>query len=176
MSEITRIIDELSREYDGDPWHGSSLAAILEGVTAEQASAIPVADAHSIWELVLHVTAWKNEVRSRVSGAPAGAPREGDWPAVGDPSELRWAAARERLHRAHRDLLAAIAEVPEARLDAPTSDPREQSPGAGVSHYVLLHGAVQHDVYHAGQIALVKKALARTASRVTAPRGPRRAA
>jgi uncharacterized damage-inducible protein DinB len=159
MSEISRIIDELEREYDGDPWHGSPLVAILDDVSASQAGAKPVAGAHSIWELILHVTAWKNEVRLRLSGAPAGEPKEGDWPEVGEPSDERWHAALERLRRAHRDLLADIQSLPEAKLLAPTSDPRDKGTGAGVSYYVLLHGAVQHDVYHAGQIALLKKGL-----------------
>lgn len=160
MSEISRIIDELEREYDGDPWHGSALVAILDGVSASQAGAKPIANAHSIWELVLHVTAWKNEVRMRLSGAPAGEPKEGDWPEVGESSDERWHAALERLRRAQRDLLADIQTLPEAKLFAPTNDPRDRKTGAGVSYYVLLHGAVQHDVYHAGQIALLKKGLA----------------
>jgi uncharacterized damage-inducible protein DinB len=159
MSEISRIIDELEREYGGDPWHGSPLVAILDGVTASQANARPVANAHSIWELVLHVTGWKNEVRLRLSGAPAGEPREGDWPDVGEPSDERWHAALERLRRAQRDLLADIQTLPEAKLLAPTNDPRDKKTGAGDNYYVLLHGAVQHDVYHAGQIALLKKGL-----------------
>jgi uncharacterized damage-inducible protein DinB len=159
MSEISRIIDELEREYDGDPWHGSPLVAILDGVGASQASAKPVANAHSIWELVLHVTAWKNEVRLRLSGAPAGDPKEGDWPEVGEPSPERWHTALERLRRAQRDLLADVQSLPESKLFAPTNDPRDRKTGAGVSYYVLLHGAVQHDVYHAGQIALLKKGL-----------------
>jgi uncharacterized damage-inducible protein DinB len=163
MSEISRIIDELSREYDGDPWHGSPLTHILEGVDAPQASARPIASAHSIWELVLHVTAWKNEVRRRLSGAPAAEPQEGDWPEVGEVSPDRWKNARERLHAAHRDLLAAIENVPEAQLHTATNDPRDPALGAGVSYYVLLHGAVQHDVYHSGQMALLKKALPRRA-------------
>jgi uncharacterized damage-inducible protein DinB len=159
MSEISRIIDELEREYDGDPWHGSPLVAILDGVSASQASARPVASAHSIWELVLHVTAWKNEVRLRLSGSPAGEPKEGDWPEVGEPSEERWQAALERLRRAQRDLVSDIQSLPETKLFAPTTDTRDRATGAGVTHYVLLHGAVQHDVYHAGQMALLKKGL-----------------
>lgn len=163
MLETSRIIDELAREYEGDPWHGSSLVSILEGVSASQAIARPIGDAHSIWELVLHVTAWKNEVRHRLSGAPAGEPKEGDWPEVGEPSAARWKEALDRLQGAHQDLLAAIQELPAAQIHAPTNDPRDLEAGAGVPYYVLLHGAVQHDVYHAGQIALLKKAMARGA-------------
>jgi uncharacterized damage-inducible protein DinB len=157
MSEISRIIDELAREHDGDPWHGSPLLHILEGITAKQAAARRIDGAHSIWELVLHMTAWKNEVRRRLSGAPAALPEEGDWPAVGVPSEERWRETRIRLQRAHADLAGAVRACPEEKLHQPTNDPRNRSLGSGVSHYILLHGIVQHDVYHTGQIALLKK-------------------
>ena len=159
MSEITRIIDEFAREHEGDPWHGSPLLTILEGVDAAQAARRPIAGAHSIWELVLHVTGWKNEVGRRATGAPAGEPAEGDWPDVGDPTPARWKAALERLNDAHRKLITAIQALPEAQLYEPTNDPRDRPLGSGVPYYVLLHGAVQHDVYHAGQIAILKKGL-----------------
>jgi uncharacterized damage-inducible protein DinB len=159
MSEIARVIDQLEREHDGDPWHGSSLCTILENLGADHASRKPIPGGHSIWELVLHVTAWKNEVRKRVSGAPASEPEEGDWPEVGDPTPARWSAALDRLEAAHRALVTAIGALPEASLFRPTNDPRDRPLGAGVSYYVLLHGIVQHDVYHSGQIALLKKGL-----------------
>jgi uncharacterized damage-inducible protein DinB len=159
MSEITRITDQLEREHDGDPWHGSPLLTILDGITAAQAARKPLADGHSIWELVLHVTGWKLEVAKRVTGGPATDPAGGDWPAVGDPTPARWNAARERLNEAHRTLLDTIAALPESKLYEPTNDPRNRPLGTGVSYYVLLHGIVQHDVYHAGQIALLKKSL-----------------
>jgi len=157
MSEIERIVDQLEREHSGDPWHGSPLKQILKGISAEQAAARPLKGAHSIWELVLHVTAWKNETRRRLGGAPAGEPAEGDWPTVGVISTARWREAVKRLERAHDELIAAIRTLPEEKLFEPTRDPRNREMGAGVSHYVLLHGIVQHDVYHSGQIALLKK-------------------
>jgi len=160
-TEISRIIDELAREHDGDPWLGSPLMHILEGITAAQASARPIANAHSIWELVLHMTAWKNEVRRRLAGGQAGTPEEGDWPPPGPSSEARWRDARVQLQKAHADLAAAVRALPESRLLEPTNDARNRELGTGVSYYVLLHGIVQHDVYHAGQIALLKKAASR---------------
>ena len=104
------------------------------------------------------MTAWKNEVRRRLSGAPAGTPQEGDWPDVPSPTAEAWQGALDRLERAHRSLIDAIRQLPEDRLYVPTNDPRDREAGAGVTHYVLLHGIVQHDVYHSGQIALVRKA------------------
>jgi hypothetical protein len=69
----------------------------------------------------------------------------------------QWQRALSGLERAHRDLVAAVRNLPESRLFEPTNDPRSRPLGAGVSYYVLLHGIVQHDVYHAGQIAILKK-------------------
>ena len=157
MNEIARIVDQLEREHAGDPWHGSPLSAILEGITFQQAAAKPLPEAHSIWELVLHITGWKNEVRRRLSGAPAREPESGDWPAVGQPTAGRWAEALEGLQLAHRLLVSAVRDFPEANLYIPTNDARNRELGVGVTHYELLHGVVQHDVYHAGQIAVLKK-------------------
>lgn len=159
MNEIDRIVDQLQREYDGDPWHGSPLLRILDGVTAAQAAAKLVPGAHSIWEIVLHITAWKGEVRRRLTGAPAGEPEEGDWPAVGKPGDERWTEARARLQNVQDQLLAAIKGLPESRLFEPTNDQRDRPLGTGVTYYEMLHGLVQHDVYHTGQIAIVKKAV-----------------
>jgi uncharacterized damage-inducible protein DinB len=155
MSEVARIVDELERDHAGDPWHGSSVSDILKGVTAAQAAAHGVPHVHTIWEIVLHMTAWKNEVRRRLTGAPAGLPEEGDWPEVGAATPERWQEARQRLDVAHAALVAAVRELPESRLLEPTTDARDRAGGGGVSYYVLLHGLAQHDAYHAGQLALL---------------------
>jgi uncharacterized damage-inducible protein DinB len=159
QTEVDRIVDQLQREHNGDPWHGPPLLQILDGVTPDQAAARPVRGAHSIWELVLHITAWKNEVRRRVNGGAAGEPEEGDWPMVGEPSPERWSEALTLLEGAHQRLVADIQTLRESRLLEPTNDPRQRELGSGVSYYVLLHGVAQHDVYHAGQIGILKRAL-----------------
>ena len=157
QTEIERIVDQLQREHDGDPWHGSPLRELLRGMTPEVASARPIRHVHSVWEIVLHMTGWKNEVRRRLSGAPAGEPADGDWPGVPSPTAAAWQAAIDRLQQAHESLVAAVRQLPESKLFEPTNDPRNRETGAGVSYYVLLHGIVQHDAYHSGQIALVRK-------------------
>lgn len=155
-SHIELIVDQLQREHSGDPWHGSPLRDLLADVDAAQATRRPIAHAHSIWELVLHITSWKQEVAKRARGGPASEPQSGDWPAVGDPSPARWQAALNALEEAHRDLIAAIEALSEDRMLEATNDPRNRPLGTGVSYYVMLHGIVQHDVYHSGQIALLK--------------------
>ena len=157
MSETSRLVDELEREHAGDPWHGSSVTDILKGVTAAQAAAHIVPHVHTIWQLVLHMTAWKNEVRHRLSGAPSGTPEEGDWPEVGAATPERWRDALERLDAAQAALVAAVRSLPEPQLFEPTNDPRNRETGSVVRKYVLLHGLAQHDAYHAGQLAMLVK-------------------
>ena len=157
-SEIARIIDELEREHAGDPWHGNPLRQILEGVDYRQAAHRPLPGAHTIWELVLHMISWKNEVRRRIAGAPAGEPLEGDWPQAPNATADAWRDTLAALEASHRSLVSSVSSLPEDKLFQPTNDPRERESGLGVDHYVLLHGMVQHDVYHAGQIALLKNA------------------
>ena len=159
MAEADRLIDQFQRAHDGDPWHGSPITAILEGVTAEQAAKRPPNGAHSIWELVLHATGWRNEVARRAKGEPAGAPAAGDYPAVGDPTPERWKAALAAFDDSHRNLVAVARGMTDEQMWKPTNDPRNRPLGTGVTYYELLHGIVQHDAYHAGQIAILKKVL-----------------
>jgi uncharacterized damage-inducible protein DinB len=159
MSEASRLIDQFDRAHDGDPWHGSPIKEILKGVTAEQAARRPPNGAHSIWELVLHMTGWRNEVTRRATGQPAGEPAAGDWPATGDPTPARWEAALAALDASHDALVRVVRDMADDHLLKPTNDPRNRPLGTGVSYYQLFHGIVQHDAYHAGQIAIVKKIL-----------------
>jgi uncharacterized damage-inducible protein DinB len=158
-SESDRLIDQFSRAHDGDPWHGSPVRAILEGVTHEQAAARPIPGAHTIWELVLHLTGWRNEVTRRATGKPAAEPEGGDYPEAGDPTALRWRAALAALDASYRNLVEVTRTIGDEQMLRPTNDPRSRPPGTGVTYYELLHGIVQHDAYHAGQIALLKKLL-----------------
>ncbi len=157
MTEIDRIADELRRDQQSDPWHGPPARQVLEGVTAAAARARPIPGAHSIWELVLHLIAWRGEVARRVDGGEPAEPAEGDWPVVTDSSEAAWARTRSRLEESHDRLAAALRRLPEGRLDEPVS--RTRDAGNGVSYYVMLHGVAQHDAYHLGQVSLLKRAL-----------------
>ena len=160
MAEAEWLVDQLKRAHDGDPWHGSPVKEILKGVTAKEAAAAPPRGAHSIWAIVLHMTGWRNEVADRAAGKPAGEPVTGDWPEAGDPTPVRWTQALAALDAAHIRLVQAVAAMSDDRLLTPTNDSRSRPLGTGVTCYVLLHGIVQHDAYHAGQIAILKKILA----------------
>ena len=159
MTEAERLADLLERVVEGDPWHGSSVVALLDGLTASAAARRVVPGGHTIWELVLHMTGWCNEVRARLGGAPAGEPAHGDWPAVLDTSPAAWASAVSSLVEDHRALAAAVRRAGDAALQAPVVDHRDRASGTGLSRYLTLHGLVHHTTYHAGQIALLRRAL-----------------
>jgi uncharacterized damage-inducible protein DinB len=156
MSETARIADQLRRAFSGEAWHGDSLLEILNGVAAAQAAARPVKHAHSIWELVLHITAWDSAVRRRLAGEAVALSDEQNFPSVMDSSEGAWRRAVENAQRVHNELVEAVAAFPDERLS-------ERVPGKlnepdWYDFYYMLHGVAQHELYHAGQIALLKKA------------------
>jgi uncharacterized damage-inducible protein DinB len=160
--ENANIAELVERVVTGDPWHGSNVEQLLRGVSAADAASRPVADAHTIWELVLHMTSWAREVRGRLEGQEARDPIDGDWPPVGAVTEERWADAQRDLLEAHSRLTEAIVALDTRSLDEPVRDFRDNALGVGLSRYLTLHGLVHHTVYHAGQLALLKKALRRS--------------
>jgi uncharacterized damage-inducible protein DinB len=157
MTEIERLADQLQHAFYADAWCGPSLLETLEGVDAAQAAARPLARAHSIWEIVLHVSGWKRVVHRRLEGEGVRLPEEGDWPEVREASEQSWQATLARLLARHEALLAAVRGLDEARLDEVLITESSRETGGGVSCYVTLHGAAQHDLYHGGQISLLMK-------------------
>jgi hypothetical protein len=159
MSECERLADLLDRVLDGDCWHGPNATSLLDGVTPRQAASVPVRGAHSIWQLVLHMTGWANEVRARLDGAPAGEPPAGDWPPLPDETPEAWSRSVEALVTSHRALAEAIRRAGDAALEAPVVDHRDRAAGTGLSKYVTLHGLVHHTAYHSGQLALLRRAL-----------------
>ena len=150
MKETERIQDQLRRAFEGGAWHGPSVLELLDGVTAEQAAARPIPGAHSIWELVLHIGAWEGACNRRLAGDRAELPTEEDWPAVNDVSDEAWEKTKAALREGHYTLRESIALVEDTHLDEPILQGMP-------SVYATLHGAVQHDLYHAGQIAILKK-------------------
>jgi uncharacterized damage-inducible protein DinB len=153
MSESTRIADQLRRAFYGGAWHGDSLLEILEGVTAERAAARPIAEAHSIWELVLHIAAWDGAVRRRMTAVAVKLSPAKNFPPVLDTSEAAWVETLGRVWRVHEELIATVEKFPEKSLGKQVPGKR----GAHYNFYYMLHGVAQHELYHAGQIALLKK-------------------
>jgi uncharacterized damage-inducible protein DinB len=152
MSEIARILDQMDRAIGGEAWHGPHLQQVLDGLSAEQASMHPVKGAHSIWEIVNHLAAWNRIVHKRFAGTAVDVSPEMDWPPVWDTSEVEWKRSLDNLRESRASFRAAVEKVRDEELHEPPA-------GTEWSRYATLHGVVQHDLYHAGQIAVLKKAL-----------------
>ena len=158
MTESQRLAGLTAAVLEGEPWHAVNIAVLLRSITAAEATARPVGGGHTIMEIVLHMTAWADEVRARLEGQPAGEPKVGDWPSDARATGTGWVEARKGLLSAYRALHETLRRQPEAMLDRPVVDPRTES-GRGDSVYATAHGVIHHAVYHAGQIALLKKAI-----------------
>ena len=152
MTESQRLADELRRAFKGDPWHGPSLSELLVGVSIEQAAQRPYAKGHSIWEQTNHTRAWTEHAQRALQGQPLPLVLDTpeDWPPMQPGNAESWAKDREAVFAAGAALAAAIERFPEARFD-------EIVGGRDYNFAHLLHGIVQHTVYHSGQIALLKK-------------------
>ncbi len=153
MSEVRRIEDQLRRAFEGQAWHGDSLMELLNGVTASQAAAKPLKDVHSIWELVSHITFWEDVSRRRAEGDETPVENLADgWTSPTDTSDAAWQQTLERLRQSNEALCQTIAQLDDMRL-------KESAAGQPYSIYFMLHGVIQHNLYHAGQIAVLKKVL-----------------
>lgn len=154
-TECHRIAHQLARLYGGPSWLGPSLKELLRDVDDAAARRRVLSDVHTIWELVLHMTAWLRIARERLSARNN---RDADilenWP----PIAGSWHEALSLLEQEVSDLEQAIRAFPPQRLgeNAPATEPQ--------TFYELLHGVIQHSAYHGGQIALLKKDATRSAA------------
>lgn len=154
MTETFRLADQIRRAFEGNAWHGDSILELLVGVNAATAAARPIKTAHSIWEILLHIATWDEDVVRRIGGTTVNVTDEQNFPTIKDTSEAAWTQAIESTKKTHNELIKAVASFPDSRLT-------EQVPGKSEKYYnfyYLFTGIVQHELYHAGQIALLKKA------------------
>lgn len=151
MSEVNRITSLLKEIYYGEAWHGPALKELLKDVTAEHALEKPIKGFHSIWELVLHLSTWTEVAWRRLNGEERiQVSPERDWPSYKDRNEDSWKKALENLDSYQQKLLQVLEKTEEAKLS-------ENVPGTDFRFDTLLYGTVNHDLYHAGQIAILKK-------------------
>ena len=150
-SEPALIADQLRRAFEGDAWHGPALLELLDDVDAAMAAAKPLPDVHSIWELVLHIEVWDRAAIVRLQGKQTQPEGDLNFPPVVEHTKEAWHAAVTSVERTHDELVKAVEALPESRLF-------DTIPGKPYDFYHNLHGVVQHELYHAGQIALLKKA------------------
>jgi hypothetical protein len=153
-AEMTRLQGEVSKSHRGPAWHGPSLLETLAGVNSTKAQQRLGPEVHTIWEMVKHVTAWQQVATDVLLGEeyPTLTDAE-DWPAVTGTLAADWEADVAKLKTVNETLVKTMAAFPEAKLDYSV-------PGRDYTFYVVLHGIAQHNIYHAGQIAMLKKLLA----------------
>lgn len=133
-------------------WHGPVLDEALADVTAVLAMEHLVPDAHSIWELVLHIAAWAEIAHARLQGTPWVEPTiDEDWPPVpARGGAAAWNSAKTRATKAYEALADAVAPMSAESL-------RERVTGQQYTRATMLHGVIEHGVYHIGQIMLLRK-------------------
>jgi hypothetical protein len=153
MSELARIEDQLRRALEGGAWHGPAVLEVLAGVTPDQARARLIPGVHSIWELVLHLGGAYRLVLRRLRGQAAPLAPEEDWPLVPEPTPENWRVAIDTLRSLNEEVRRAVAGFDATQLDRPlVANPPYTA-------YTQFIGLTQHDLYHAGQIAILKRAL-----------------
>jgi len=151
-AETQLLLSVLDQAYNRRSWHGTNLRGSIRGVSAAEAAWRPGASRHNIWELVVHAAYWKYAVWRRLSRS-----RRGSFALAGSNwfrrpevrTEQAWRADVALLDTMHRQLRGAVERLPVAELRRPK--------GAGTSALGLVAGVAAHDLYHAGQIQLLKK-------------------
>ncbi len=151
LSQSAFLAEQLRRAFAGNAWHGPALLELLEDVDAETAAAKPIPTVHSIWELVLHIAAWDDAAVRRLAGNKCQPSGTANFPLVPKPSEAVWRKAVAHARRTHDRLVRVVASLPDSRL-------RDRVPGKKYDFAFMLQGVAQHELYHAGQIAILKKA------------------
>jgi uncharacterized damage-inducible protein DinB len=145
------LAEQLRRAFEGDAWHGPAVLELLKDVNASTAAAKPLPDVHSIWELVLHIEAWDAASLHRLADEKTQPTGLDNFPVPPKPTEAAWRKAIANATRTHNKLVKTVASLPEFRL-------RDRVRGKKYDFHHMLHGVAQHELYHAGQIAILKKA------------------
>ena len=151
MNELETISGQMRQAVEGEAWHGASLLEILADIHVATAMSRPIRHAHTVWEIILHLAGTQDLMLRRLRGDPTPLIDEEDWPPVIKASEDAWLATLDAFFAGEKHLREAIEAFPETRLDEPLIE-------GGSSAYNNFHGYVQHLLYHAGQISLLKRA------------------
>jgi uncharacterized damage-inducible protein DinB len=150
MNEVKFLRDQIETTFKGDSWHGPNLVKTLEGIDIEQAKKRPLGERHSIWELTDHMSFWIEEVWKSIKNRSSLNPdKRTDWPEMGTTAE-EWKHSINRMEAAVNMTLDALTEWDDKDLEI-------KVPGTNYTFKQILHGVVHHNLYHAGQINVLKK-------------------
>jgi uncharacterized damage-inducible protein DinB len=151
--ELHRIEAQLRLAFAGEAWHGPALTEVLDGLMPEEAAAHPITGAHSIWEIALHLIGTYELVLRRLTGDGTPMTSAQDWRPVPVVAQASWQVTLEALRRANEAVGQRVLGFQSDALDTPLI------PQPAFSAYTQFIGITQHDLYHAGQIVLLKRAL-----------------
>lgn len=150
MTEVDRILKHYDGVMNGDAWHGDPVWKVLADISAETAAARPVRSAHSIWEIVAHMTFWEGVVLQRLQGKRAGLVEELNFPMTPAPTEENWRKTLDAFRNSNRLFREALADLDPVKLNDLTAAGKR-------TYFGEAHGILEHHVYHLGQIVLLKK-------------------
>jgi uncharacterized damage-inducible protein DinB len=150
MDQVQRILQHYDASLHGDAWHGDAVWTILESVSLEEAAARSLAGAHSIWEIVSHMTFWEGVATTRLAGGKAGLVEELNFPAMPAATAEHWRKTLDDFGASNERFRQALQQLDPARLDELTAAGKR-------TYYGEAHGIIEHNIYHAGQIALLRK-------------------
>jgi hypothetical protein len=150
MSEAEFLVEQLRTTLNGDSWHGRNLVMTLDGISLENAKTRYLMNRHTIWELSNHITYWLEEVKKSVKDVTNLNHDGNDWPEIGETEE-EWAQSRNRLKEAVNKLADELGSWT-------AGDLARTVPEANFTFKQMIHGTIHHNLYHAGQINILKKA------------------
>lgn len=154
---IGKLIAELEKAVNGEPWYGASLKKILSDVSCELAVTRHSENIHSIAEITYHICGWIEEVTSRLEGNESKDPERGDWKEITEMSESDWDELRQNLFTSHSNLISRVKIFPFEKFEEQVGKEKNKELGTGISYREMLVGLMEHNIYHGGQIALLKK-------------------
>jgi uncharacterized damage-inducible protein DinB len=152
MNEVERIAYQINFAYQNGFWGGGSIRELLRSIETSDAASYPISTAHSIWEIVLHLSVWHTIFRSRIVKEEIEYFYETDWPIPDATDQNNWKKSLDELDNSNKELVAAVRKVNVEDLNLLVS-------GKKFTIYEMLHGIPQHDQYHAGQVKILKKAI-----------------
>ncbi|MXV51909.1 hypothetical protein GS399_13065 [Pedobacter sp. HMF7647] len=157
-STAQSLREKLEETFSGQPWYGTCIYDIIDKVDFETSFIKTSETAHTIAEILLHMLSWTEEVIDRLNEKPAGVPFSGDWPETSETDEQKWLLWKDDLKLVNASLIKAIEGLPEEKWDQLINDDRGND---SIDTYAeLVDGFIQHQVYHAGQIAILNKIIA----------------
>ncbi len=152
MKESSRIASLFDKLYNGDPWIDINLVSVLHSISAKEANKRPLPNCNTAWELTNHIICWRQNVLQRVQGEALITPNNNYFEPIGDCSVKAWEATLKKLALTQIQWLAFLKECKTGSLE-------KQYPTNEMTYYEHIHGIIQHDAYHLGQIVLLVKQL-----------------